>query len=158
VLLAIAGGHAADRGALRGLLGEAETTWQERGATPEGFFTRTGTSGAAEDYLALLGSWATTVSRGLPQAARFLLHMLACMEPGDRLGFVLEENWTRLWRELGGADPVPDRQEALTELTDSGLAGLAPQLTDLGHLHILLHPAIAAAARGEMGGQPSRGS
>jgi hypothetical protein len=125
-LLELADGQAAYPGRLTALVQQAGEAWRDAGGLPEGFFTTSETITGGEDFLQVLGMWTRAVADGLSPAGRDGFCFLCCLEEGDRVRPVLEENWSDLWQRLGREGDPPALQEWLAEVVAAGLASAQP--------------------------------
>jgi tetratricopeptide (TPR) repeat protein len=158
----VAAGEDLDR--LRAQLDAAE---RAEGRAELGRFFTAGVSGLDGDqFVEVLRSWTATVVTGLPEAARALAGLVACVEDDDRHTTILKMVWPVLWRQLHGQDaPVPDLADTLAALAAAAIvevepdpetpADNSPRPGDEAVPHgagvrparVLMHPGIAEAVR-----------
>ena len=59
----------------------------------------------------MLGAWTDAVADGLDAGQRMLFWFVCCLEEGDRIRPVIEDNWADLWGRLGRDGDPPDLDE-----------------------------------------------
>lgn len=140
---------------LHALLRAAGQAWQERGGLPEGFFAAGGPDAADEDYLHVLRAWTAAAAAGLTPGHRDLFAFLCLLEENDRVRFVLESTWPRVWERLGRPGLPAALGPALAALAACGLVATGPGDADSAAGPFDVHPAVAAAGR-DMAGKEFR--
>jgi tetratricopeptide (TPR) repeat protein len=124
-----------------------------------GAFFTTGVSGLDGDqFLKVLHDWTVAAVAGLPDAARRLAGLVACVEDSDRHTMILEMVWPVLWRQRHGADtPVPDLVGTLAMLQAAAIVEIEPDPEPVGSAGpggeearpalVRMHPGVAEAVR-----------
>jgi tetratricopeptide (TPR) repeat protein len=118
-------------------------------AATESFFTAGKSRETPESFLATLERWALAVAERLPEAARKLFGLLACLEGADRRVEVVEVLGRRLL-----AEPAPPGTTARADpaAVSAGLELLQRfGLVELDGGRLRLHPAVARAGREAVG-------
>jgi tetratricopeptide (TPR) repeat protein len=146
-LLELADAAAADRDRLDTQLAAAEAAAAGQGL--DAFF-RDGTSALGPDqFLAALTGWTTTALAVLPEPARLMAQLLACVEDEDRQSGIVDATWAGLWRRLERPGDPPGPGPLLTLLAGAALIQPGTSATpdgDAGPLVVYrLHPGVAAA-------------
>lgn len=127
-LMELADAAAADRSRLDTQLTAAEES--ASGKFLEAFF-RDGTSTLApNEFLASLTTWTLTALRALSPEARLMAEFVACLEDVDRFSYVIDDNWTDLWRRLGRPGEPPAPGPLLAALAGAALVEAVPVLAD----------------------------
>jgi hypothetical protein len=156
-LLELADGQADDIGRLRGLVGQADATWRERGGLPEGFLSRGQPQASAEDYAGVLARWTQEVANGLSEAARVFFWFLAALEETDRsgsnVGRLVEETWAEVWRRAKFPGDPPDAEPLMGVLGDQALIEMDRKSRDGRVMGCRVHPLVAATAKKQAGGE-----
>jgi len=147
-LLELADGQAADPARLAVLVQAGGRAWQETGGLPEGFFATGEPQAAGQDYLHVLAAWTQAAAAGLAPGDRDLFWFLCCLEEGDRIRPVVENNWADLWVRLGRAGDPPGLDAALAAVAATGLAAVQAGSSE-GNESYGIHPGVAAAGRAE---------
>jgi hypothetical protein len=73
------------------------------------------------------GGWVTTAVRGLSKPAVLLLQTVCWMEDADRVRWVLDSNWERVWRQLGQDGEPPELDGLVAELDRAALLSVEAQ-------------------------------
>jgi len=115
-LMELADAAATDPARLAAQLGAAEA--DADGQVLDVFFRDGSTALDAAQFLDALNAWTTTALAGLPDPARLMAQLLACLEDSDRQSAVIEGNWADLWRRLGWPGEPPD-VEPLAKVLDA---------------------------------------
>jgi tetratricopeptide (TPR) repeat protein len=106
-LLELADAAAADTDRLDVQLAAAEAAASGQGL--EAFFRDGASSLDPGEFLTALTGWTAAALGVLPPQARLMAELVACLEDGDRMSYVIEANWADLWRrlEMPGQPPEP---------------------------------------------------
>ncbi|HEY0001308.1 MAG TPA: CHAT domain-containing protein [Actinoplanes sp.] len=139
-LLELADAAAADPDRLRAWLAAAE---QAVGDAPLAAFFATGASDLDDDdFLSVLSQWTVGALNDLPEPARRLAAVLACLEDADRQSTIVEAAWPEL-----GEGPLGDAVAALQAAAIVDPVPATP--TDPDSIVIYtVHPGVAEAIRG----------
>lgn len=148
-LIEFAEGQAGEPEALAAHLERAAAAWAGGEGRLRVFFQEGASPFEVEEFLAALTNWTQGVSAALPPASRTLFHFLCCLEEGDRQSWILEANWSDLWRRLELEGETPELAATLAPLTAAGLVEVRP----VGENAFLynLHPGVAEAGPKEVG-------
>jgi tetratricopeptide (TPR) repeat protein len=149
-LLELADGQAGNPVRLARLVQAADEAWLTRGGVPEGFFTTGETTATTDDYVRILAIWTKEVTAAITPGERDLFWFLCGLSEPDRERAVLEANWAGLWRRLGRGGEPPALDQALSTLSDRGLAASRTGADDVGQRYTV-HPGIAAAGHADAG-------
>ncbi|WP_308301137.1 MULTISPECIES: CHAT domain-containing protein [unclassified Crossiella] len=142
-LLELADAAATDPGRLRDRLDMAHAAATVRGEPLDSFFATGSSDLDPGQFLRALTSWTTGTLADLPEPARRLAELLACLEEDDRQSGIVAALWPRLW-EPGEAVPLA---EPLALLRDAALVHPDP---DRRIIRYTLHPGVAEAIRSEV--------
>ena len=147
-LLELANGQAAEPDRLSALVEAGDQAWRDAGGLPEGFFTTGETSASGADYLHVLGAWTRAVTETLTAGERTLFAFLCCLEEGDRIRPVLDDNWPDLWGRVSLGSQPPDLDRLVTAVAAHGLVAVRREPESYA-----IHPGVAAAGRAQAGEQ-----
>jgi tetratricopeptide (TPR) repeat protein len=100
-----------------------------------------------ETFTASLRGWTNGIAAALPEAARIFFHFLCAIEEGDRESWIIEMNWSDVWKRLGRPEPAPSIAEALDALVAAGLIERKPIDETSERFEVLIHPGVAEAGR-----------
>ena len=155
-LIELAEGLAAEPSRLAAQLDRAETAQGQGASELDAFFLEGETRADADAFLASLRGWTDGITGALLDATRTFLHFLCAMEESDREGWIIERNWTDLWRRLSRPEPAPGMADMLAPLV---AAGLVEEVTGANgaQFQVMIHPGVAEAGRAAGGGLPGRG-
>ena len=159
-LMELADAAAADREQLDMQLVAAEEAAAGQGL--EAFFHDGASALGPAQFLDALAGWTASALGVLGPEARLMAEFVACLEDGDRVSFVIEENWAELWRRLEVHGEPPEPGPLLTALATAALveteavpvpdAGDQPGAGDEGGagsqpkpVAYRVHPGVAAA-------------
>jgi tetratricopeptide (TPR) repeat protein len=147
-LIELADNLAADPQRLVAQLDRAEAA---EGGELDAFFRVGESRFDAAAFTASLRAWTTGIAAALPEAARTFFHFLCAIEESDRESWVIEKNWSDLWKRLARPEPAPPIAEALEPLMAAGLVERRPTDETGERFEALIHPGVAEAGRAEAG-------
>jgi hypothetical protein len=133
-LIELADRQAVDPDVLRERLDETAAAWGEGADRLSAFFATEGSvcDHAAEDFLHVLVTWATSSAAALPEDARTAFHLVCALEERDRMDVVIAGNWANLWRALERPGAPPDPVQ-LQNVLQREIDRLDPAKLLLGH-------------------------
>jgi len=150
-LIELAEALAATAVKLAAQLDEADKAQTAGSGELDAFFTQGETRLDPAAFMESLHGWTRGIAAALPEAARIFFHFLCAMEEGDRLGPIVELNWSNVWQRLGRPAPVPALQTVLDPLIAAGLIDKQTMGEEADHFELLIHPGVAEAGRAEAG-------
>jgi hypothetical protein len=139
-LIELANGLATTPAVLAERLKEADNTWLAHGTKLDPFLHGAEPAATDDDYLAVLAGWTRATVAALPADSATLFHVLCCLEEGDRIRPVVEDNWANLWQRLGCQGSAPELDTALAPLVDQALVVV-------DSIRYLIHPGLAETTR-----------
>lgn len=147
-LIELADRQAVDPEVLRERLDEAAAAWGEGIDPLASFFAAAAPARdpAAEGFLRVLETWATSSAAGLPEDARTAFQLICALEERDRVELVIDGNWADLWRALKRPGEPPSPHTALATVAGSGLIDIRTHEQRRDHSYHV-HPAIEQAGR-----------
>jgi len=117
----------------------------------DAFFREGETRFGAEAFTAALHDWTRRIAGELPESARTFFHFLCAIEEADRESWVLENNWSDLWKRLGRPKPAPAMSDVLAPLVAAGLVDKKTSEPDAEAFAVTIHPGVAEAGRSDAG-------
>ena len=160
-LIELAEGQAASPAELSKHLDRATAAWVQGSVGEDqlsAFFREGDSQVEADRFLEALASWTTAIAAALPNGSQTLFQFLCCMEEEDREDWIVDANWTNLWKRLALAAEEPDVASSLALLVSAGLVEVhAVARDDCGSERRLyaIHPGVADAGR-SASGEPFR--
>lgn len=151
-LIELAEALAAEPAKLAAQLDKADAAQTAGAGELDAFFARGETQFNAASFTTSLGGWTRSIASGLPEAARVFFHFLCAIEESDRLGWIIEANWSDVWQRLGHPAPAPEAAAMLTPLMAAALVdrqAIGEEKT--GAFAVLIHAGVAEASRAEAG-------
>ncbi|HXW24974.1 MAG TPA: CHAT domain-containing protein [Xanthobacteraceae bacterium] len=117
----------------------------------DAFFREGETRFDAEAFTAALRDWTAGIVSQLPESARTFFHFLCAVEEADRESWILENNWTDLWKGIGRSEPAPSVTDVLRPLVAAGLAEKKRSELHAEAFTLTIHPGVAEAGRSSIG-------
>jgi len=150
-LIDLAEAMATDPAKLAAQLDEAEAAQTAGEGALSAFFTKGATQLDADAFTTSLRGWTSGAANALPEPARLFFHFLCALEEGDREGWIIQGNWSDVWKRLGHPPPAPDPAGLLAMLTASGLVERQATGTEAEAYAAVIHAGVAEAGRAEAG-------
>jgi tetratricopeptide (TPR) repeat protein len=148
-LIELADRLAADPRRLSAQLGRADAA-QGQGEL-DAFFHEGETRFAADAFTTVLRGWTAGIAGELPENARTFFYFVCAIEEADRESWVLEANWSDLWKRLGRPEPAPAVLEMLAPLVAAGLVEKEMSTPDDEAFTVTIHPGVAEGGRADGG-------
>jgi hypothetical protein len=147
-LLEFANAAAIDPAALTAQLETAGRTARAHGAMLTTFFQQGASELDIGQFLAVLAEWTNGALARLPDPARSLAQLLACMEDDDRTSTVIELAWPGFWGHMHGGI-VPSFSDVVRPLVTAAVVDVEPRApTENGvPRRYRLHPEVAETIR-----------
>lgn len=149
-LIELAEALAAEPAELAAQLDKADAAQTVGAGELDAFFARGETQFDAASFTMSLRGWTRSIASGLPEAARVFFHFLCAIEQSDRLGWIIDVNWSDVWHRLGHPAPAPEAAAMLTPLVAAALVDQQATGEEDGFA-VLIHAGVAEAGRAEAG-------
>jgi tetratricopeptide (TPR) repeat protein len=117
----------------------------------DAFFHEGETRFGADTFTTVLRGWTAGISGELPENARTFFHFVCAIEEADRESWVLEANWSDLWKELGRPEPAPAMPEVLAPLVAADLVEKTMSTPVDEAFTVTIHPGVAEGGRADAG-------